>query len=848
MLVTAKLPIYTSSRAEHSKVNQSLDRHRLMIENLCSHKIKSDEFQLKDINESLSSLPHKEGQELVVLLRNHMRRESPPLSSLTFSRFDEQANLIAITTISAEEGNASNLSFQYSKINFRGESEEVHGSLHNCSEVPADLFLERDKLIIEKTISTRIDMTEDYGGDVISSSLNTFLSKAKDSSEIFYENELFGKLFSNSDAKFKDLNEWIKYSYLHSATARKLINYAAHDNIPWEVTCESKEFKADLTNKVLYIPDNYSFKNSKFQAARYYLHELAHRCTGLPDRDGDHKSGPIVQLVNKIMNELGINDVRLEYENISQCDDSGIVGMYKVKKDRIRTIEQIKKEAIGKFGSIDSSEARCFINMAMAESHSEMKKYNREGAFDQALEALTIYRGQQEHAYRIERKNSYQQQDFMKEISKARDREKRDAAMERRGNFNILTDIVNPLTRYVNVFMHNLNTLTAKEMSVGISSLTRLGELLHNHDGMYFADIEKQLGLIQEIKHDLEGIESKGNLSVGLANALSAIEGLDVELKKLNKDKARIAEIDKEIAEGDASRNEVDPHENEIVKSDYNQSGNITPPAVTSHVVANESSKLAQEDKIIIHLYYHGDVPEHIISNVTNTVKNNPNNTVMLWVDDKARKYFSHLQENFSHLDMRDYVELKDVTKESDEKAFSNITKIFSHIENSTYENKGPSLSDLSRLVAAYKFSGLYLDADVVVNEELKSREVFGDSDFKTHISTDEITFQADIDLYDALGFKNKEDSELGKILEGLSSDFSDKYLNRAEEPGELVRINDLVRLKLEKSQEKLTPDDIDDAVSNSEVNAHTMKALKEISISETVGGKIEFKYMGYSG
>lgn len=848
MLTINNSSTYTSRHVEHPESSKNVDNHHSIMEKLCSNEKKTDEFHLMDINEAFPSLQNKEGQELTELLKIYMDGKSPSLTSLTFSRFDKEDNLIAITTISAEKGDTSNLSFQHTKLNYCGKNEGIYGSLNNCNETPLNLFLTGDKLIIKKIDNQQINMCDGYGGDAISPKLREFLSEAKVSSEIINENELFGKLFSTSVGETKEFSDWIKYSYLNSATARKLINHAALDNTRWDVIRDSKEFKTDLTNKVIYIPDDYSFKKSKFQAARYYLHELAHRCTGLPDQDGTHNTGPIVQLVNKIMNELGTDDVRLEYENIRQCSESGMVGMFKVDKERIRTIEEIKEQAIYWHGDLDSPEAKYFINMAMAESFREMEKYKREGRFSQEFKALTLYKEEQEQIRRTERENYYLKQEAGKAALKSRERAERDVAMEQRGIFNILTDIVNPLSGYVNAFLDSLNTLTAKEMSTNILSLTQLGELLRSKDEMYFADIIQRKNLIHEVRGELKELEEKDNLSTELNNISDAITELEAALNRINEDKERIAKINKELAKIDAKKNECSTNENEGAKSDSIESDDIIAPSTISREVSSDNSDLAQKDNIIIHLYYHGDVPRHILSNIHNTVMNNPNNTVMLWVDDKARECLSGLQDDFRNLDIRDSDELKDVKKEGDEKAFSNIKNIFSYIDNSSYEDKVYSRSDLSRLIATYKYGGLYLDADVVVNDELKSNDVFGDSEFRTHISINDSNSTVDVDFYDALGFKNKEDNDLGSILEELSSDYDEGFLVGAEQRGELVRIAPLVQSKLEKYQEKLNTTDIDFALSEMKISDKTMRAIKEISISESLGDKITFRPMRYSG
>ena len=164
---------------------------------------------------------------------------------------------------------------------------------------------------------------------------------------------------------------------------------------------------------------------------------------------------------------------------------------------------------------------------------------------------------------------------------------------------------------------------------------------------------------------------------------------------------------------------------------------------------------------------------------------------------------------------------------------------------SNTSRRKEKSLSDLSRLVALYKYGGLYLDADVVVSEGFNKDELFDDSYFRTHISFEDSTFN--VDYYDVLGFKEPRDSDLAAVLNELSVDCDEKYLEAASTPGELVKIKPLVRSKLSN----LLSDDevIDDVLSENRMSAQSLtlaeSAVAKINISTTLSKKIRSMPMG---
>jgi insecticidal toxin complex protein TccC len=250
-----------------------------------------------------------------------------------------------------------------------------------------------------------------------------------------------------------------------------------------------------------------------------------------------------------------------------------------------------------------------------------------------------------------------------------------------------------------------------------------------------------------------------------------------------------------------------------------------------------------RDSQLIIHMFYHGEIPGDVVSNIVNTIKVSPDNKVMLWFDDRARRTFPDLSGDFSNFEVRGAGELKYVRSRVDEASFVNIEALYSKIEGADNKGKEKSLSDLAELLAIYEYGGLYLDADVVVHEGFSKDELFGDSEFRTHVSISDS--KADIDYYDALGFRNAFDDDLGGVLKELSSDYEEGYLVGASQPGEMVRINTIVRLKLKNL---LTEDEIDDAVSEDVMPEGSLsnitEAFRSIDVSATLKGKIQFMPM----
>jgi insecticidal toxin complex protein TccC len=260
-------------------------------------------------------------------------------------------------------------------------------------------------------------------------------------------------------------------------------------------------------------------------------------------------------------------------------------------------------------------------------------------------------------------------------------------------------------------------------------------------------------------------------------------------------------------------------------------------------VTLSDSDGLESAEPLIIHMFYHGEIPESVSSNIINTIKTSPNNKVYLWFDGRARKTFPEVSDKFLNFEIMDTDKLKYVKPKEGGASFSNIEAIFSEVEGADNKGKEKSLSDLSELLATYQYGGLYLDADVVVHEEFSRNELFGESEFRSHISIEDS--KANVDYYDVLGFKNAFDSDLEEVLKELSSDYEEGYLGGASEPGQLVRIKEIVRLKLSRS---LSEEEIDDALSEDTMPEGSLEsiidALSNISISTTLMEKIQFMPM----
>jgi insecticidal toxin complex protein TccC len=252
------------------------------------------------------------------------------------------------------------------------------------------------------------------------------------------------------------------------------------------------------------------------------------------------------------------------------------------------------------------------------------------------------------------------------------------------------------------------------------------------------------------------------------------------------------------------------------------------------------------DNQLRIHMFYHGEIPEDVSSNIINTIESSPNNIVNLWFDDRARDTFPNLSGEFPNLEIMDAGKLKYIKPRGNEASFANIETIFSEIEEADNKGKEKSLSDLAELLATYQYGGLYLDADVVILKEFSKSELFGDSEFRTHISLN--NSKASVDYYDALGFKNAFDGDLEEILKELSSDYEEGYLVGTSEPGQMVRIINIVRLKLKNL---LTEDEIDDTVSEGVIPEDNLRniteALRSIDISATLKKKIQFMPMKHA-
>ncbi|OON41017.1 hypothetical protein BTJ39_03345 [Izhakiella australiensis] len=251
---------------------------------------------------------------------------------------------------------------------------------------------------------------------------------------------------------------------------------------------------------------------------------------------------------------------------------------------------------------------------------------------------------------------------------------------------------------------------------------------------------------------------------------------------------------------------------------------------------------LTKSEKFNIHMIYHGNINKNTILNIFNTANNNKNNNVILWLDEEAKKSCACLEQIAPSLKIRDSRELREIKSTEEGDAFSNIRRIYSEIDEiQDGKEKGKCFSDLGRLVAVYNYGGLYLDTDVIVNEELSKNNFFSDCDFKTHLSVS--NSKVETDFYDAFGIKNACDNDLGEVLKELCSDYRDGYVD-AKKCGDLVRIRELIQLKL---KDTLDEDKILDIISTEIIDEDTINMIEHISISGGMNNDIEFTDMNES-
>ncbi|KFF79861.1 hypothetical protein IY40_06030 [Serratia marcescens] len=233
-----------------------------------------------------------------------------------------------------------------------------------------------------------------------------------------------------------------------------------------------------------------------------------------------------------------------------------------------------------------------------------------------------------------------------------------------------------------------------------------------------------------------------------------------------------------------------------------------------------------------MHLFYYGKIHERILSNIHNTLKYNKKNKVMFWVDDMARASLQTLPLNYENVEMHHADTLKSKREGLNSHTQEKLEELYDRVANADVKEKGKCLSDLSRLLALYHYGGLYLDVDVVVNNELSENNVFSESNFKTHISIENAI--VNVDFYDAIGIKDAFDDDLRDVLAELAEDYDKGYVTQPGVPGELVRIKPLIKRKL---KDLLSDEHIDDALSEAELSKDILAVIADKLQSLDIGG-----------
>ncbi|WP_052044967.1 PipA/GogA/GtgA family type III secretion system effector [Candidatus Arsenophonus nilaparvatae] len=135
------------------------------------------------------------------------------------------------------------------------------------------------------------------------------------------------------------LSHIMESAYNKSPTFRRLFNYG-YDNIlhdggwvlaadeDFGTTITSEQIAATNGRKIISLnmdpidePDSYNTyqtengSHTPFSLARSFMHEVVHALTMLPDKDGEHERGPVVEYTNIILKEMGDNQpARFKYE------------------------------------------------------------------------------------------------------------------------------------------------------------------------------------------------------------------------------------------------------------------------------------------------------------------------------------------------------------------------------------------------------------------------------------------------------------------------------------------------------------------------------------------------------
>lgn len=259
-----------------------------------------------------------------------------------------------------------------------------------------------------------------------------------------------------------------------------------------------------------------------------------------------------------------------------------------------------------------------------------------------------------------------------------------------------------------------------------------------------------------------------------------------------------------------------------LTNTNYNVSRNLFPSyAQLDNTQQSDDSSLYAEyephQPLNIHMFFYGEIPDEIQSNIKNTIEHNPNNKIILWTNKAASNSISHLSPQYSNFEIKDMnilitldANLPEEIKYPIQSIREMITALMTR-EDIQPQDKGKCLSDILRLLALYQYSGLYLDVDVEINEEINSEKLFKNGSFQTHLSfrkNDEGT-KVNVDYYDSLAFQNVHDNCIKDVLIEIDNDLQEGYLNRPDEPGELVRIITIIKNKLQGKIGEITIDDI---------------------------------------
>lgn len=259
-----------------------------------------------------------------------------------------------------------------------------------------------------------------------------------------------------------------------------------------------------------------------------------------------------------------------------------------------------------------------------------------------------------------------------------------------------------------------------------------------------------------------------------------------------------------------------------LTNTNYNVSRNLFPSyAQLDNTQQSDDSSLYAEyephQPLNIHMFFYGEIPDEIQSNIKNTIEHNPNNKIILWTNKAASNSISHLSPQYSNFEIKDMNILIALDANLPEEIKHHIQYIREMItvlmtrKDIQPQDKGKCLSDILRLLALYQYSGLYLDVDVEINEEINSKKLFKNGSFQTHLSfrKNDEGIKVNVDYYDSLAFQNVHDNYIKDVLIEIDNDLQEGYLNRPEEPGELVRIITIIKNKLQGRLGEITIDDI---------------------------------------